>query len=167
MEEQSGGMIANQLAPARRLGGLAARQIHHGSRIVAVGSLKCSCLLLYQEGLIYRGKLLVNWDPVLKDRPCRIWKWLPRRNGQPLALALSLGRRQRLLGGCDHAARKPCWAIPRWPASRTRAVPTPGRAQLAPAPHLTRNSPSSADGLRRPAFGSGCVKITPAHDFND
>ena len=51
-------------APARRLGRLAARPLHHGSRTVARGDRSVRAAV--REGLIYRGKRLVNWDPVLK-----------------------------------------------------------------------------------------------------
>jgi isoleucyl-tRNA synthetase len=50
-------------APARRVGRLVARALHDGRR--AVGAVLETFVRLYDDGLIYRGKRLVNWDPTL------------------------------------------------------------------------------------------------------
>ena len=62
-KEKYGGRISEQLRRLGRLGRLGARALHHGrglSRAVSEAFVR-----LHEEGLIYRGKRLINWDPVL------------------------------------------------------------------------------------------------------
>jgi valyl-tRNA synthetase len=63
-------------------------------------------------------------------------------------------------------ARKPCWATSPSPCIRTTSATAPDRQACCAAAHRPRDS-DHRRRLRRPEFGTGCVKITPAHDFND
>ena len=79
-------------APARRLGRLEPRPLHHGSRACRA---PCSAAFvrLYEDGLIYRGKRLVNWDPVLKTAVSDLE--VAGRGRERLALAHPLPVRER------------------------------------------------------------------------
>ena len=121
---------------------------------------------LHQEGLIYRGKRLVNWDPVLgtavsdlevdsEEEDGKIWEIsYPFEDGTG-ALVVATTRPETMLG--DAAV-----AVNPKDARYTQLV---GKQVLLP---LTgRSIPVIADDYVDPEFGTGCVKITPAHDFND
>jgi valyl-tRNA synthetase len=121
---------------------------------------------LHQEGLIYRGKRLVNWDPVLgtavsdlevesEEEDGKIWEIsYPFEDGSG-ALVVATTRPETMLG--DAAV-----AVNPKDQHYTRLV---GKRVLLP---LTgRSIPVIADDYVDPEFGTGCVKITPAHDFND
>ncbi|MBK5102982.1 MAG: valine--tRNA ligase, partial [Burkholderiales bacterium] len=121
---------------------------------------------LHQEGLIYRGKRLVNWDPVLgtavsdlevdsEEEDGKIWEIsYPFEDGTG-ALVVATTRPETMLGDAAIAVN------PR-DARYERML---GKRVLLP---LTgRSIPVIADDYVDPEFGTGCVKITPAHDFND
>ena len=121
---------------------------------------------LYEEGLIYRGQRLVNWDPVLHTAVSDLEVVSTEENGflwhirYPLAegggdLIVATTRPETLLGD-----------------SAVAVHPDDERYQhligLQVALPLTgRTIPIIADDYVDPSFGTGCVKITPAHDFND
>ena len=121
---------------------------------------------LYDEGLIYRGSRLVNWDPVLRTAISDLEVISDEEDGflwhirYPLAdgsasLRVATTRPETMLGDTAVAVH---------PADeRYRAFI--GREVDLPLVH--RRIPVIADESVDPAFGSGCVKITPAHDFND
>jgi valyl-tRNA synthetase len=121
---------------------------------------------LYQEGLIYRGKRLVNWDPVLQTAVSDLEVESNEENGSlwfiryPLAsgegnVIVATTRPETMLGDVAIAVN------PEDPAYKEII----GSRVLLP---LTgRTIPVIADDYVDPAFGTGCVKITPAHDFND
>jgi len=121
---------------------------------------------LYEEGLIYRGKRLVNWDPklhtavsdleVLKEEEAgHMWHMrYPLSNGRG-HLTVSTTRPETMLGDCAVAVN-----------------PEDGRykhliGELVELPLTGRRIPIIADEHADPEFGTGCVKITPAHDFDD
>nr|WP_295389910.1 valine--tRNA ligase [uncultured Thiodictyon sp.] len=121
---------------------------------------------LHQEGLIYRRKRLVNWDPVLhtavsdlevlsEEESGNMWDMrYPLTNGTG-HLVVSTTRPETLLGDCAVAVN-----------------PNDERYQhligeFVELPLTGRRIPIVADDYADPAFGTGCVKITPAHDFND
>ena len=121
---------------------------------------------LHQEGLIYRRKRLVNWDPVLhtavsdlevlsEEESGYLWDMrYPLTNGTG-HLVVSTTRPETLLGDCAVAVN-----------------PKDERYQhligeFVELPLTGRRIPIIADDYADPAFGTGCVKITPAHDFND
>jgi len=119
---------------------------------------------LYEEGLIYRGKRLVNWDPVLgtavsdlevdaEEEDGRIWEI--RYPGEGFSLTVATTRPETMLGDVAVAVNP---KDERYASSVGKTVELP----------LTgRRIPVIADDYVDPAFGTGCVKITPAHDFND
>ncbi|MGH8688687.1 MAG: valine--tRNA ligase [Burkholderiales bacterium] len=119
---------------------------------------------LHAEGLIYRGKRLVNWDPVLgtavsdlevdtEEEDGKIWEI--RYPGEGFSLTVATTRPETMLG--DVAV-----AVNPKDERYARLVGKSVRLPLA-----ERSIPVIADGYVDPAFGTGCVKITPAHDFND
>ncbi|HEX7052590.1 MAG TPA: valine--tRNA ligase [Burkholderiales bacterium] len=119
---------------------------------------------LYEEGLIYRGKRLVNWDPVLgtavsdlevevEEEDGRIWEL--RYPGDGFSVTVATTRPETMLGDVAvavHPADERYKAI----VGRKVELPLTGRA-----------IPVIADEYVDPEFGTGCLKITPAHDFND
>ncbi len=121
---------------------------------------------LYDEGLIYRGKRLVNWDPVLHTAISDLEVVSEEENGSlwhfryPLAsgsghLVVATTRPETLLGDAAVAVH------PDDPRYRDLV------GQSLVLPLTGRTIPVIADAYVDPEFGSGCVKITPAHDFND
>jgi valyl-tRNA synthetase len=119
---------------------------------------------LYEEGLIYRGKRLVNWDPVLgtavsdlevdtDEEDGKIWEI--RYPGEGFSLTVATTRPETMLGDVAVAVHP---EDPRYQSFIGKQVELPlaGRA-----------IPVIADAYVDPQFGTGCVKITPAHDFND
>ena len=121
---------------------------------------------LYEQGLIYRGKRLVNWDPVLgtavsdlevdsEEESGKIWEIsYPLVEGTG-AVVVATTRPETMLGDTAVAVNPD--------DERYRALV--GKSVTLP---LTgRSIPIIADDYVDPAFGTGCVKITPAHDFND
>ena len=121
---------------------------------------------LHAEGLIYRGKRLVNWDPVLLTALSDLEVQSQEEEGQlwhlryPLAdgggyLVVATTRPETLLGDAAVAVHPQ--------DERYRAL-IGRRVRL---PLAERDIPVIGDPYVDPAFGSGCVKITPAHDFND
>jgi valyl-tRNA synthetase len=121
---------------------------------------------LHEEGLIYRGKRLVNWDPKLgtavsdlevdtEEEDGRIWDIkYPLEDGSG-AIVVSTTRPETLLGDAAVAVHP----------EDARYTSLVGKRVLLP---LTgRLIPILADSYVDPEFGTGCVKITPAHDFND
>ena len=121
---------------------------------------------LYSEGLIYRGKRLVNWDPVLhtaisdlevvaEEEDGFLWhlRYLLADGSGHLVVATT--RPETMLGDTAVAVH---------PAD-DRYRRFIGKDILLPL--TERRIPIIADDYVDPEFGSGCVKITPAHDFND
>ena len=121
---------------------------------------------LHEEGLIYRGKRLVNWDPVLHTAVSDLevlseeengFMWhlrYPLSNGQG-HLIVATTRPETMLGDAAVAIN-----------------PKDERYQhllgeFVELPLTGRKIPIIADEYVDPEFGTGCVKITPAHDFND
>jgi valyl-tRNA synthetase len=121
---------------------------------------------LYDEGLIYRGKRLVNWDPVLHTAVSDLEVISEEENGHlwhmryPLTdgsgqLVVATTRPETMLGD-EAVAVNP--NDPRY----TRLV---GKKVLLPLQN--KAIPVIADQLVDPKFGTGCVKVTPAHDPAD
>ncbi|HEX22549.1 MAG TPA: valine--tRNA ligase, partial [Chromatiales bacterium] len=121
---------------------------------------------LHEEGLIYRGKRLVNWDPVLHTAVSDLEVVSEEENGYlwhmryPLAdgsghLIVATTRPETLLGDCAVAVHPD--------DERYKHL----IGQKVKLPFTERLIPIIADDYVDPEFGSGCVKITPAHDFND
>ncbi|HWJ06427.1 MAG TPA: valine--tRNA ligase [Steroidobacteraceae bacterium] len=163
-KEQSGGTISRQM---RRLG---ASVDWSRDRFTMDEGLSAAVrevfVRLHEEGLIYRGKRLVNWDPVLHtalsdlevvSEPEAGHLWHLR---YPLAdgsghLVVATTRPETMLGDTAVAVNP----------EDERYKHLVGREIRLPL--TDRLVPIVADEYADPAFGSGCVKITPAHDFND
>ncbi|MFN3884699.1 MAG: valine--tRNA ligase [Rhodocyclaceae bacterium] len=121
---------------------------------------------LYREGLIYRGKRLVNWDPKLltavsdlevvsEEEDGFMWEIrYPLVDGEG-ALTVATTRPETLLGDVAVAVH-PEDERYRHLIGRHVHLPLTGRT-----------IPIIADAYVDREFGTGCVKITPAHDFND
>jgi valyl-tRNA synthetase len=121
---------------------------------------------LYDEGLIYRGKRLVNWDPVLhtavsdlevvsEEEPGHLWhiRYPMADGGGHVVVATT--RPETMLGDTAVAVHP----------DDERYKQLVGKLVILP---LTgRKIPVVADDYVDKDFGSGCLKITPAHDFND
>jgi valyl-tRNA synthetase len=161
---ESGGTIARQL---RRLGASVdwSRDrftMDEGmSRAVTEAFVR-----LHEQQLIYRGKRLVNWDPVLltalsdlevlsAEEPGSLWYLrYPLSDGKG-SLVVATTRPETMLGDTAVAVH-PDDERYRHLVGGTVILPLSGR-----------RIPIIADSYVDPAFGSGCLKITPAHDFND
>ncbi|MDE2260477.1 MAG: valine--tRNA ligase [Betaproteobacteria bacterium] len=121
---------------------------------------------LYREGLIYRGKRLVNWDPVLQtavsdlevvseEEDGKLWQIRYPLAAGPGYLVIATTRPETLLGDMAVAVHP----------DDARYQHLIGQQVLLP---LTgRSIPIIGDTYVDPTFGTGCLKITPAHDFND
>ena len=145
---------------------------------------------LHEQGLIYRGKRLVNWDPTLQtavsdlevdseEEDGRIWEiryplvgdavvvQLPATDSEPArslsldALVVATTRPETMLGDTAVAVHP---EDPRYAPLIGRRISLPLSDDGTGQP---RTIPIIADDYVDPAFGTGCVKITPAHDFND
>jgi valyl-tRNA synthetase len=121
---------------------------------------------LYEEGLVYRGKRLVNWDPVLgtavsdlevdsEEEDGKIWEIrYPLEDGSG-SLSVATTRPETILGDVAVAVN---------PKDPRYAQMVGKRVRL---PLTGRSIPVITDDYVDPQFGTGCVKITPGHDFND
>ncbi len=121
---------------------------------------------MHQQGLIYRGKRLVNWDPVLQTAVSDLEVESMEEDGQlwhiryPLAsgagfLVVATTRPETMLGDVAVAVN---------PEDERYQALIGTQVML---PLTGRTIPVIADDYVDAAFGTGCVKITPAHDFND
>ena len=121
---------------------------------------------LYEEDLIYRGKRLVNWDPVLHtalsdlevlptEEDGHLWHFrYPLASGDGY-LVVATTRPETMLGDSAVAVHP----------EDERYKHLVGEELILPL--VGRRIAVIADDYVDPEFGSGCVKITPAHDFND
>ena len=163
-KETSGGMIAKQM---RRLGASVDWQRDVFTLDPGM-SLKVTEVFvrLYQDGLIYRGKRLVNWDPILKtalsdlevvadEESGSLWHLRYPLIDGPGYLVVATTRPETMLGDAAVAVHP----------DDERYRHLVGRKVRLPL--ADRELPIIADAYVDPTFGSGCVKITPAHDFND
>jgi len=161
---ESGGTITRQL---RRLG--ASLDWEHERFTMGEGlsgAVREVFVRLFEKGLIYRGKRLVNWDPVLHtavsdlevlstEESGHLWDLrYPLTNGQG-HLVVSTTRPETLLGDCAVAVNP----------EDVRYHHLVG--ELVHLPLTGRRIPIFADPHADPELGTGCVKITPAHDFKD
>lgn len=121
---------------------------------------------LFDEGLIYRGHYLVNWDPLLQtalsddeveeeERDSFLWHIHYPIEGSQEYITVATTRPETLLGDVAVAVHP----------HDTRYQHLVGRSVRLPLTH--RLIPILQDAFVDPAFGTGAVKITPAHDFND
>jgi valyl-tRNA synthetase len=163
-KEQSGGTISRQM---RRLGDSVDWSRDRFTMDEGLSEAVTEVFVrLHEKGLIYRGQRLVNWDPVLHTALSDLEVVSEPEAGQLWHL------RYPLADGSGHVV-----------VATTRPETMLGDTAVAVHPederyrHLVgreirlpladRLIPIIADDYVDPAFGSGCVKITPAHDFND
>jgi valyl-tRNA synthetase len=121
---------------------------------------------LHEMGLVYRGKRLVNWDPKLgtavsdlevesEEEDGKLWSLrYPRVDGKG-HVVVATTRPETMLGDVAVAVNPK--------DDRYRDL----IGKQVELPLTGRKIPVIADEYVDPAFGTGCVKITPAHDFND
>jgi len=126
---------------------------------------------LYREGLIYRGKRLVNWDPVLQTAVSDLEVVSVEEQGSLWHILYPF---EQLEGGSEHQGLVVATTRPETMLGDMAVAVHPederyrhliGRHFRLPLSE--RTIPIIADSYVDPAFGTGCVKITPAHDFND
>ena len=121
---------------------------------------------LFEEGLIYQGKRLVNWDPVLetslsdlevinKELKIKIWEIRYQLEGADEFVTVATTRPETLLGDMALAVN---------PSDKRFAHLIGKNASI---PLCDRLIPIVADDYVDSEFGTGVVKITPGHDFND
>ena len=163
-KEKSGSTITGQM---RRMGASADWKREYFTMDAARSSVVTEVFTrLFDQGLIYRGKRLVNWDPVLGTAVSDLEVISEEEDGSmwyiryPFVdgsghLTVATTRPETLLGDVAVAVD-----------------PTDDRyahmvGKLLKLPLTDRQIPIIADDYVDKAFGTGCVKITPAHDFND
>ena len=163
-KEESGGTITRQL---RRLGSSLDWSRERFTMDPGLSAAVQEVFIrLYREGLIYRGNRLVNWDPVLHTAISDLEVLSEEEQGQlwhfnyPLAqgkghLTVATTRPETMLGDVAVAVH---------PEDERYAHLIGQQVQL---PLCDRTIPVIADAYVDREFGTGCVKITPAHDFND
>ena len=121
---------------------------------------------LYEEGLIYRGKRLVNWDPVLQtalsdlevvtsEEKGSLWHMKYPIDGLDDYIVVATTRPETMLGDTAVAVHP----------DDKRYKNLIGK--LVNLPLTDRKIPIIADDYVDQEFGTGCLKITPGHDFND
>ena len=161
---ESGGAIARQLAA---LGGSVDWSTERFTMDEQLSAAVTRVFVdLHREGLIYRGKRLVNWDPVLHTALSDLEVLSEEENGHLWRFAYPLGDGS---GELVVATTRPETML----GDTAVAVhPDDERyqhliGQTIRLPLAERDIPIIADDYVDPEFGTGCVKITPAHDFND
>ena len=162
-KEKSGGTITQQL---RRLGASVdwSREAFTMNEDLSE-AVKEVFVSLYDEGLIYRGERLVNWDVVLQtalsdlevsteEESGSLWYFdYPIENGNAITVATT--RPETMLGDTAVAVNP----------NDERFKGLIGK--FVKLPITNRKIPIIKDSYVDEEFGTGCVKITPAHDFND
>ncbi|MCX4187771.1 valine--tRNA ligase [Methylophaga sp. OBS4] len=163
-KQESGGAITNQL---RRMGTSMDWSRERFTMDDGLSeAVKQVFVRLHNEGLIYRGKRLVNWDPVLhtavsdlevlsEEESGHLWHFrYPLTDGSG-HLVVATTRPETMLGDTAVAVHP----------EDERYQHLIGKTITLPL--VGREIPIIADDYVDREFGTGCVKITPAHDFND
>ena len=163
-KQESGGTITSQM---RRLGVSVDWDREHFTMDEGLSNAVQKVFIeLFKEGLIYRGKKLVNWDPVLltavsdlevisTEEQGFLWHMrYPVVDSNEIMVVVTT-RPETMLGD-----------------SAVAVHPDDGRykhliGKMVNLPLTNRQIPIIADDYVDIEFGTGCVKITPAHDFND
>jgi len=161
---QSGGTIASQM---RRLGDSVDWSRDRFTMDAGLSSAVLEVFVrLHEEGLIYRGKRLVNWDPVLltalsdlevesEEEEGHLWHLRYPLEDASGHVVVATTRPETMLGDTAVAVNPEDERYKHLVGKRLRL------------PLTDRTIPVIADAYVDASFGSGCVKITPAHDFND
>ena len=167
-KEESGSTITRQM---RRLGSSGDWSRERFTMDPALSNAVLETFVrLYEDGLIYRGKRLVNWDPTLQtavsdleveseEEQGTLWEIrYPLKDAAGSAdgyLTVATTRPETMLGDVAVAVNP----------DDERYAHLVGKTLVLPL--VGREIPVIADAYVDKAFGTGCVKITPAHDFND
>jgi len=164
-KEESGGTIVNQL---RRLGATPDWERERFTMDEGLSkAVRKVFIQLHKEGLIYRDKRLVNWDPKLhtaisdleveqRDSKGHMWHInYPIEGDEARMICIATTRPETLLGDTAIAVHP----------DDERYTDLIGK--FAVVPIVNRSVRIIADNYADPEQGSGAVKITPAHDFND
>src|SRR5690242_2363680 len=164
-KEESGGTITRQL---RRLGASPDwRRERFTMDPALAAAVRRVFVQLYREGLIYRDKRLVNWDPVMhtvisdlevdsREIKGSLWHVRYPIEGQPdRYITVATTRPETMLGDTGVAVH---------PEDERYSALVGKQVRL---PLVGRLIPIVADEYADPELGSGAVKITPGHDFND
>ena len=163
-KQQSGGTITSQM---RRLGASVDWERERFTMDEGLSDAVHKVFIqLYNEDLIYRGKRLVNWDPVLRtavsdlevintEEQGSLWHMRYPVSDSDEVVVVATTRPETMLG--DSAV-----AVHPDDERYTHLI-----GQTINLPLTGRKIPIIADDYVDMAFGTGCVKITPAHDFND
>jgi len=163
-KEESGSTITNQM---RRIGAAADWSRERFTMDEGLSAAVRKVFVeWYRAGLIYRGNRLVNWDPVLGtavsdlevnnvERDGHMWAIRYPVSGTDESLVVATTRPETMLGDVAVAVH---------PEDERYAHLVGKTLQL---PLTDREIPVIADDYVDREFGTGCVKITPAHDFND
>ena len=163
-KEQSGGTITRQL---RRLGSSLDWSRERFTMDPGLSKAVQEVFIrLYREGLIYRGQRLVNWDPELhtaisdlevisEEEQGHLWHFNYPLAGGEGHLTVATTRPETMLGDSAVAVHP----------EDERYAHLIGR--MVELPLTGRQIPVIADSYVEREFGTGCLKITPAHDFND
>ncbi|PIE45132.1 MAG: valine--tRNA ligase [Gammaproteobacteria bacterium] len=166
---ESGGNISRQL---RRLGASADWSRERFTMDEGLSNaVKEVFVRLYEEDLIYRGKRLVNWDPVLKTAISDLEVENKEEHGHMYHVRYPFVDKDIDFGGgyMHIATTRPetiladgCLAVHPDDARYKDVI-----GKMVHVPMTDRIIPVVTDPYPDPEFGTGCVKITPAHDFND
>ncbi|ABM61466.1 valine--tRNA ligase [Halorhodospira halophila] len=161
---ESGGTIQNQL---RRMGASVDWRRERFTMDEGLSEAVTEVFVrLYEEDLLYRGERLVNWDPVLHtavsdlevvsaEEQGHIWHMVyPLADGSG-SVVVATTRPETMLGDTAVAVNP----------EDERYTHLIGKSVRLPL--VGREIPIIGDDYVDPSFGSGCLKITPAHDFND
>ncbi|NIP47824.1 MAG: valine--tRNA ligase [Gammaproteobacteria bacterium] len=163
-KEHSGGTISRQL---RRMGASVDWATERFTMDEGLSrAVRETFVRLFEEGLIYRGKRLVNWDPVLHTAVSDLEVISEEEDGNlwhiryPIAdgeghVVVATTRPETMLGDTAVAVHPD--------DERYRSL----IGREVDLPLTDRRIPIIADEYVDPTFGSGALKITPAHDFND
>lgn len=163
-KELSGGTITSQM---RRIGASPDWGRERFTMDDGLSDAVKKCFIkLYEDGLAYRGERLVNWDPKLKtavsdlevaqvDKQGSLWHFVYPVADSDEKIIIATTRPETMLG--DMAV-----AVHPEDERYTHLV-----GKMINLPLTDRQIPIIADDSVEKDFGTGCVKITPAHDFND
>ncbi|MDN3504513.1 MAG: valine--tRNA ligase [Rhabdochlamydiaceae bacterium] len=132
----------------------------------ACGSVRSAFKMLYDEGLIYQGDYLVNWDPITQtaladdeveyeEKASFMWHFRYPVKDEDTFIEIATTRPETMLGDTAIAVNP----------KDDRYIHLIGKSVILPL--TDREIPIIADDYVDREFGTGCVKITPAHDFND
>ncbi|MDH4555221.1 valine--tRNA ligase [Pseudomonas sp. BN417] len=169
-KEQSGGTITRQI---RRLGSSVDWSRERFTMDEGLSNaVKEAFVRLHEDGLIYRGKRLVNWDTKFHTAISDLEVENHDEKGSLWNLRYPLADGHKTADGKDHlivATTRPETMLG---DSAVAVHPEDERYKsligtFVELPLVGRRIPIVADEYCDPEFGTGCVKITPAHDFND